>query len=522
MKKILVIRLGAIGDVILISPAILNLKLSFPDARIYFLTRRYVAGIAGQLAGVDEILDFPQKASLIDLFRMGEYLDRLGFDMVVDLHGNIRSKYLTKHIAAPVKVQYPKRRWERIKAVKWKKITHNPPHTIDLYNRAVEACGGKIYARRPVLRLEGGGADEVSFDNTMPAVAIAPGASYPTKQWFPERFRLLAVEISKRIPANIVLILNGHDEEIETLRDTIPADRLKIIVNADLRELARIISENALLICNDSALSHLGSAVGTPVIALFGPTHPTLGFAPRGMRDVIMQVDEFCRPCSLHGKKSCYRDRQYCFENITVNTVFEKAAELTENDAGGVKALFIDRDGALIKEKGFLDDPGGVEPEYNAVEAVKMAREAGYKVIVISNQSGVARGYCTEDKVRLVNERILQIFAGNGADIDDIFYCPHYPGGVVPEYAVECNCRKPSPGMIEQACRKHSINPFLSYTIGDKRSDINLAYVTGGRGILVRTGYGRASEKKLENAASLRPEHIAENLFDAVKYITAS
>ena len=127
MKKILIIRFGAIGDVILTSPAAINLKLSFPETEIFFLTRQRIADLLRLFDGVDEILEFPQKASFRQLFRMGEYLDKLKFDMIVDLHGNIRSKYLMHHVSAPVRVQYDKRRFERFMSVKFGRINPHPP-----------------------------------------------------------------------------------------------------------------------------------------------------------------------------------------------------------------------------------------------------------------------------------------------------------------------------------------------------------------------------------------------------------
>ncbi|MEW5925741.1 MAG: HAD-IIIA family hydrolase, partial [Candidatus Zixiibacteriota bacterium] len=283
--------------------------------------------------------------------------------------------------------------------------------------------------------------------------------------------------------------------------------------------LAEIIAGTSLLICNDSALAHIGSAVGTPVIAIFGPTHPTLGFWPRGLRDCILQVDEPCRPCSLHGKRSCYRDRQYCFERISVNDVLEKAMNVIKSNAGGEKALFVDRDGTLIKEKGYLRDPNEVEPEFKAVEAIKMAREAGYRIIGLTNQSGVARGYYDEDTVHRVNQRVLDIFSLKGAPVDEILYCPHYIKGELPQYAIECICRKPATGMLELASLRHNINPFNSFVIGDKLTDVQLAAVSGGRGILVRTGFGKQEEKLLQTPYVLAPEIITENFHEAVKYV---
>ncbi|MCX6826734.1 MAG: HAD-IIIA family hydrolase, partial [candidate division Zixibacteria bacterium] len=415
----------------------------------------------------------------------------------------------------------------------WKRLTLNAPHTIDLYNGAIRDSGGSVYAFRPVLKLPKRNNKLLQFElacrspagragtsrNDLPTVAIAPGASFPTKQWPMEKFEALAIEIGNNLPANIVFLLSERDCSTEMIYERIPPARLRVRLNADFDELAYIVAESNLLVCNDSALSHLGSALGTPVLALFGPTHPTLGFGPRGMKDIIMQVDEFCRPCSLHGKRSCYREEQFCFTRISVADVFGKAIQILEHDAKGTKAVFIDRDGTLIKEKNYIKDPDEVEAEENAIEAVKMARRAGFKVIVISNQSGIARGLFTEETVAAVNRRVLDIFHREEAIIDDIFYCPHLPSGKIPAYSIECSCRKPAPGMIEAACAKHNINPFRSYIIGDMMSDVNLAYVVGAGGILVRTGYGREQEEKLKSSNLLKPELVADNILEGIKYI---
>jgi len=516
MKKILIIRFGAIGDVILTSAAAINLKLSFPDSEIFYLTRRRTSGLIPLFPGVDEVLEFPQDASFRDLYRMGEYLDNLRFDIIVDLHGNLRSKYLMYHVTAPVKVQYDKRRWERIIAVYRKNINPNPPHTIDLYNSAIKKCGGKIYANRSSLRID---HTEEIFNNNAPTIAFAPGASFDVKKWPSERFIELIRDVYNQLNANIILLLTNKDKEFLSLESKLSSERLKMYIDTELAALAEIIASADLTISNDSAMAHLSSAVGTPVFAIFGPTHPTLGFAPAGLYDSVIQTDEYCRPCSLHGRKRCYRDRQNCFEKITVNDVFERIQQNIENFNSRTKALFVDRDGTLIKEKNFIDNPDEVEPEENSIEAIKLARQAGYKIIILSNQSGVARGYFDEETVRRINQRVLRLFELNAAPIDDILYCPHHADGKIPQYSFECLCRKPAPGLIEKASRRFYINPFTSYVIGDKCSDVNLAYVTGAKAVLVRTGYGTDEEEKLNFTNSFRPESIENNLYDAVKYI---
>ena len=522
MFKILVIRLGAIGDVILTTPALINLKLAFPQGKITFLTREHIAPLARTFIGADEVVEFPRQGTPLQLFHMAEMLDRDTFDLIIDLHGNFRSWYLSKHLAAARKVRYQKRRWERYAAVrrgKGKRIIEPAPHTIDLYNAAIREIGGKIYASRPAINRKTLPDCPPLFSESRVTVAVAPGASYPTKKWPPERFDALINKVYNELNANLILILSGEDGDSIKTGESLSRERIKSFVNADLTELASVLSTTDLLISNDSALAHLGSAVGTPVLAIFGPTHPTLGFYPRGLKDMIIQVDEYCRPCSLHGRRPCFRDRQYCFTRISVDNVFEQVAHLLTSNARGEKALFIDRDGTLIKEKEFLSNPGEIEPEDKAVEAIKNARAAGFKIIVISNQSGVARGYFSESTVAEINRRLLSLFAGRGAPIDDMLYCPHLPEGIIAEYAIDCDCRKPAPGMIEQACRKHNLNPFHSFVIGDKLTDNDLAAVVGARGILVRTGYGREEEAKLKNPHLIKPELIVNTLFDAVEYI---
>lgn len=520
MKKILVIRLGAIGDVILTSAPLLNLKLSFPEAKISFLTRRYLAGLAEMFIGVDNVLPFPQRASVLDLFRMGEYLDKQNFDMVVDLHRNNRSIYLVKHISAGMKISYDKRWFERIKAVKFNKINNSAPHTIDLYNSAVRKAGGKVYARRPIINLSFNRPQQLNFGNANNTVVIAPGASYTTKQWPKEKFAELAVKLNIEHDCNIVMALTEADADFASLTAQIPAENKLLLLDTNLEKLAAVFSESDLIICNDSGMGHLGSAVGTPVAAIFGPTHPTLGFSPRGYKDIVIQTDEYCRPCSKHGKKRCFRDEQFCFTLLSVDSVLRHVSELLADKNKEEKAIFIDRDGTLIKEKDFLQDTNEVEPEENSVEALKIAKEAGYKIIIISNQSGVARGYFDEAKVSEINHKVSDIFAESGVNIDQFLFCPHLKGAKNPQYDVECNCRKPAPGMIETALEHFNISPSKSFVIGDKLADVGLGYLVGGKSILVRTGYGQKQEKLLRSTLTPRPEKVLNNLFEAVKYIT--
>ena len=139
--------------------------------------------------------------------------------------------------------------------------------------------------------------------------------------------------------------------------------------------------------------------------------------------------------------------------------------------------------------------------------------------MVVTNQSGVARGYFTEPVLKDVHKRMKLLLKAEGAHIDKIYYCPHHPEVGLPEYLLDCGCRKPGTGMIEAAAKDFRIDVKGSYVVGDKIIDIELAHNTGAMGILVMTGYGREELKSLSSQRKVWPDHIADDLYDAVKWI---
>jgi D-glycero-D-manno-heptose 1,7-bisphosphate phosphatase len=175
-------------------------------------------------------------------------------------------------------------------------------------------------------------------------------------------------------------------------------------------------------------------------------------------------------------------------------------------------AAFLDRDGTMIVEHGFLSDPEGVEPLPGAIDAIRQLNEWGYLVFGVTNQSGVARGYFGEDAVRAVNRRVIEVFAASGARIDAIYYCPHYP---MPGN-VECDCRKPKRGMIDQAMRDFAIDLSRSFTVGDRLCDVKLGETIGRPGLLVLTGFGH--QELADWSDPSRPDHVAASLRDAVRW----
>lgn len=183
------------------------------------------------------------------------------------------------------------------------------------------------------------------------------------------------------------------------------------------------------------------------------------------------------------------------------------------------KAVFLDRDGVLIEESDYLDSLDKIRIFSPAFEAVSLLNQHGFLVIVVSNQSGVARGYFPIGFVTFSHEFLKNAFASRGATIHHFYFCPHLPEGMVKEFAIDCDCRKPKPGMLTRAFRDYRIDPSSSYMIGDKRSDLEAGLRGGVRPILVRTGYG--SETELQHRSFLLKEKIpvANDILEAVRII---
>lgn len=152
-------------------------------------------------------------------------------------------------------------------------------------------------------------------------------------------------------------------------------------------------------------------------------------------------------------------------------------------------AVFLDRDGTLIREADYLADPAGVELIPGVPDALRALRRAGYALVVVTNQSGIARGLYSDDDYRRVAARVDEVLAQERAPVDATYHCPHHP-----DHGGPCDCRKPSLGMHRRAAEALGLDLAASWYVGDKASDVLPALATGGRGILVRTGYGRHTE----------------------------
>lgn len=186
------------------------------------------------------------------------------------------------------------------------------------------------------------------------------------------------------------------------------------------------------------------------------------------------------------------------------------------------RTVFVDRDGCLNVEDSYIRDINQFRLYPDTLSSLKALNDAGFVIVVLTNQSGVARGYMTEKLVNDVHELLLKMTSEAGVVIDKIEYCPHHPEGVVEEYSIKCDCRKPAPGMALRAAEELGIDTKQSYMIGDKICDMELGVAIGAKTVLVRTGFGKREAGKIERGEAVKPDYIADGIGPAVKWILSA
>jgi D,D-heptose 1,7-bisphosphate phosphatase len=181
-------------------------------------------------------------------------------------------------------------------------------------------------------------------------------------------------------------------------------------------------------------------------------------------------------------------------------------------------AVFLDKDGTLIRDVPYNVDPEQIQLMPDGAAGLRVLHTAGYRLIVITNQSGVARGYFEEADLPAVHQKLAELLAEVGVPLAGFYYCPHHPDGVVPEYTVDCSCRKPEPGLLLQAAQEHRIDLRRSWFIGDILNDVEAGHRAGCRTILLDNGH----ETEWVLSELRRPDHITKNINSAAATILLS
>ncbi|MCM1120945.1 MAG: HAD family hydrolase [Eubacterium sp.] len=172
-------------------------------------------------------------------------------------------------------------------------------------------------------------------------------------------------------------------------------------------------------------------------------------------------------------------------------------------------AVFLDRDGVLTEERGYISSTDELHIFPYVTECIRQIHKKGYYAIVVTNQSGVARGFFTEETLQKMNEYLMQ-----QTHVDAVYYCPHHPEGVVEKYRIVCDCRKPQTGMFQNACKEFDIDVANSYMVGDRASDVIAGKNEGLRTVILESGYGMARLEK-----SVKPDYVFKDLRGVIEIL---
>jgi len=545
IRKILVREVNWVGDAVLTLPALEALDRRFPEAEIVVVGRPWVAGLFGGQRGVDRVLAFESAGAHRGLWGrwvLARKLRQEGFDLALLFPNSFDAAVVPWLSRIPRRVGYPTDGRRLL-------LTHSARaaaragerHQVFRYLDLIRALGGSGDAlpRLAVTADAQRAADVLLARHGVEAgatwIALNPGSVYGSaKRWPPERFAAVADALAARRGAKVLLV--GSRGELGVLQSVARAMREPAVVlggRTDIGMLPGLVHRARLLLTNDTGAMHVAAAVGSPVLAVFGPTDLD-STGPLGPRCRTVRTPVPCSPCLL---RECPIDHR-CMTGIGVEEVVRAAEELlneTQSDgcpvaqlgerspgrpAPASPAAFLDRDGTIIEDLGYLGDPEQIRFIPGAQEALRALRASGYRLIVVTNQAGVARGLITETDVRRVNQRLQELLADAGVALDGIYYCPHHAEAGAPEYRRTCPSRKPGPGMIERAGQDFALDLGRSVIIGDHSSDAEVArHFPGLRGIMVLTGHGSGQYEKVRTGELPPPDHVAADLASAVAWL---
>lgn len=318
VHRTLVIRFGALGDLVLATALLPGLRRQRPSTHVTWVTKEIWAPLLAHDPRIDALITLGPGESLRSL---RSRLDDHGFDRVIDAHSNLRSRLLTAQLPPAPTVRLHKDTFAR-----WLLVAGGP-QLASLDRRLVDRFRALVPASRPtdrpriVVGTRPRARASVAMEDDGPWLAVAPGAKHPAKRWPAERFAAVARAHADRHGAR-VLVLGGPDDraEMRVVESAVPG---AVVWPADgpLDEVAAALERCALLLANDSGLVHLAEAVGTPVVAVFGPTVRAWGYFPLDPRSRVVEKDVACRPCSKAGERPCRQPETWCLTRSTVDEV---------------------------------------------------------------------------------------------------------------------------------------------------------------------------------------------------------
>lgn len=325
-QRILVIRLSSVGDILLTTPILRLLRTMCPEARIDVLVKTQYRDLLRAHPDVTGLLTFESKQSVRQILGI---LRRTTYDMVIDLHSTFRSRLFLWGSRSRYKLVYSKNILRRVILVHlgWNTLRSMTP-VPELYAAPLRRLGFTHPLTGLEMHLEPGSLKAMKtyinqhLSKALPLLAIAPGATWPTKRWSVNRFAVVAQEMAQEMGAAIVVL--GSQEEVPLTRDLCRQFSVPFLNSTgqlSLMHTAALLQHCRLLLCNDSGLMHMATALKVPVVSIFGPTVQEFGFYPFQSHSQVISHPLSCRPCSTKGSKNCPKGHHNCMQYITSEQV---------------------------------------------------------------------------------------------------------------------------------------------------------------------------------------------------------
>lgn len=336
----LVIRFSSLGDIVLTTPVVAALSAAFPEVRIHYAVMDRFSTVVEHFPHQVVIHPFTGH-DRDDLLAFAEGIAAESFDLIFDLHANWRSHMLINHLDAGEVHAYPKDFWRRWRMVYLKHGFHKTRPVIERYLSTLDAAQVPMATDIPQLRSDpakkkaaAGELFQLGWPVGRPTVGIGWGAHWPTKQapayFWEDMFERLSMHQN---PVYILFAEEADEDEIHEFMVRNEKYDLIPFCGKNLELVFGALAWCKAFVTSDSGLMHAAAALGVPTWGLFGPTHPALGFAPRGADSRAVHSGIFCSPCSRHGKAACYRRRRYCFERIDAGAIAAEIAERLQAEA---------------------------------------------------------------------------------------------------------------------------------------------------------------------------------------------
>jgi len=557
MRRVLVRAPNWLGDAVMCEPALRAVKRLWPDATVSLLAKPAVAELFMHHPALNAILSYQDKGrhgGWLGKWTLVGELRRTGYDAALLFQNAFEAALLAFGAGIPRRIGYatdgrsllltdPVAVPDRQKSV----------HQVQYYWNVLKPFGLDGEPTQPALVLSAeeeqamaARLEQSGIWRTDVTIGINPGSTYGgAKRWLPDRFAETANRLSRKLEeesgqraAVVIVGAKGEEGLGREIAARLTGRSVVLSGATTIRELMAAIKRCALLLTNDTGPMHVASAFQVPIVAVFGPTDWRTT-SPAGTAHTIVRQPVDCAPCLL---RECPIDHR-CMTGVSVDRVYHAAVEQLRDlsslsglsgregiahqtdrtdqrdRTGRIDILrgvtvFLDRDGTLNYDPGYLKSPAEVRLLPGVGPALARLKAAGARLVVVTNQSGVGRGLLTLKDLEAIHDRLQGLLAAEDAVVDAIYFCPHHPDD-------GCRCRKPSTAMVERAASELQLDLTKSYLIGDHARDIQLAKRIGAKSVLlVAEPVEGHNLEALRNEGAV-PDAFARSMAEAAEWVLA-